>query len=107
MSDHIPKAGEALTIKDVEVILEAVGARKKNFPDEPAAMTIALVLMNIGDRYAKVSCVAGEWVGLKTDIPKSETNDIPKCPNGHVLTQDRGLSVGWVDPAWSQKLHGV
>lgn len=93
-----PKAGDGITVEDIEMILEAVKNRQENFKDEPAKMSFALVLFNIGDRFAPVSCVAGEWSGLKTDIPKSDNLDeLPKCPNGHVLIQGRGLKLGWLE----------
>ena len=89
----IPQAGNTLTIADVEQIAGAIKTRRKNFPDEPLEMTVALVLLNIGDRYAPVQCIEQEWTGLKQDIPKGE--GVPKCPNGHVMTQGPGLSLGW------------
>jgi hypothetical protein len=93
-----PKAGESLTPDDFDMILEAIGDRQKNFPNEPPVISMGLVFFNIGDRFAPVSCVAGEWSGLKQDIPKSDDpNDLPKCPGGHVLTQGRGLKLGWLE----------
>lgn len=95
---QIPKAGDQLTINDVEMILEALQLRNNNFPNEPGEMTLGIVLLNIGDRFAPVSCVAGEWEGIKQDIPKSENpEDLPMCPNGHVLTQGPGLKLGWIE----------
>lgn len=89
-----PKPGNSLTINDLEMILEAVQTRQRNFPSEPASMSFILVMMNIGDRFAPVTCVEGEWEGLKVDIPKG--TDIPQCPNGHVLIQGDGLCIGWI-----------
>lgn len=90
----IPQAGDPLTLQTLDMIIEAVEARKKNFPDEPSAMTLGLVLANIGDRFTPVRCVEGEWEALKKDIPKGA--GIPKCPNGHVLFQGKGLVLGWM-----------
>lgn len=93
----MPAAGKAVTIKDIEEILEAVEARQNNFPDEPRDMTFMLVMLNIGDRYASVTCINGEWVGKKKDIPKPlDESGIPKCPDGHPLTQGAGLKLGWI-----------
>lgn len=94
MSDYIPKAGDSITIKDVEEIVTAVVDRQQKFPGEPVGITIALVLMNIGDRYSPVECLEQEWTGIKKDVPKGE--GVPKCPNGHVLMQGPGLKLGWL-----------
>lgn len=91
----IPKAGDKFKMTDVEQIAGAIKTRQINFPDEPIELTAALVLLNIGDRYAAVSCINGEWNSLKQDIPKGDGVSIPKCPNGHVLTQGSGLVLGW------------
>lgn len=91
------EAGKALSIEDVEEILEAMEARHQNFPKEPFDMTLMLVLLNIGDRYSKVSCVDGEWSGQKKDVNRSSGEGIPQCPNGHSLVQDSGLKLGWLD----------
>lgn len=90
------EAGKVLTMDDVQEILDAVETRKRNFPDEPIEMTWALVLFNIGDRYASVSCINGEWKGIKKDIPRNTGMHIPVCPNGHPLTQGIGLQLGWL-----------
>lgn len=93
----MPKAGDVLKIEDIEEILEAVEMRQRNFPDEPRDMTFMLVMLNIGDRYAKVDCIKGEWVGqLKKDIPRRRDGGLPLCPNGHPLTQSGGLKLGWL-----------
>jgi hypothetical protein len=88
-----PKAGDKLSMEDVEQIAGAIKTRRENFPDEPFEMTVALVLYNIGDRYSPVECIEQEWTGVKQDIPRGE--GVPKCPNGHVLTQGLGLKLGW------------
>lgn len=90
-----PKVGSRLNMADVEQIGGAIKTRQENFPDEPLEMTVALVLLNIGDRYAPVTCIGGEWDGLKQDIPKGDGVSVPKCPNGHVMTQGLGLQLGW------------
>lgn len=103
-SPRIPKAGDRVNIHDLEEIWEAIEQRQKNFKDEPREISFAVVFFNIGDRYAPVSCVNGEWEGLKKDLVKPEkgkdlpdsASDLPRCPNGHVLTQGVGLQIGWM-----------
>jgi len=92
----MPEAGKPLSIEDASEIYEAIVKRKENFPDEPLHMTVVLVLLNIGDRYASVACMNEEhgWTGLKKDIPKGE--GLPTCPEGHVLMQRGGLTIGWL-----------
>lgn len=90
-----PKAGDPIDMEDFEMILEAVGARQKNFPNEPAALSMALVFFNIGDRFAHATCTNGEWIGLKQDIPKTD-GDVPTCPDGHPLMLGYGLKIGWI-----------
>lgn len=94
MNDHIPKAGDFVGVPDVENIVEAIVIRQEKFPEEPVGVTIALILMNIGDRYSPVECIEQEWTALKKDVPNGE--GVPKCPNGHVLTQGPGLKLGWL-----------
>lgn len=90
------EAGKPLSIKDAQEIFEAVKTRQKNFPDEDLGMTLTLILLNIGDRYATATCIDAKhgWTGLKKDIPRGE--GIPKCPEGHVLTQTTGFTLGWM-----------
>ena len=88
--------GKPLAPEDVEMILEAVDQRSQNFPDEPRDITFLLVLLNIGERYRSVSCVAGEWVGKKSDISNKTADGTPLCPNGHLLEQGAGVTLGWI-----------
>lgn len=90
----MPAAGKKVTIEDIEEILDAVKTRGENFPEEPEDMTWMLVLINIGNRYASVACIEGEWVGKKKDIPPG--TGVPTCPNGHPLIQSAGLHLGWL-----------
>lgn len=92
---RVPEAGDFLSTEDVEMIFEAVRVRQTNF-DEPAGLSILVVMLNIGDRFAPVECIEQEWQGLKKDIPVPEDGGIPKCPNGHALTQGPGLRLGWL-----------
>lgn len=93
---HIPKIGDAIKTDDIQMILDAVGKRKKNFPDEPAAISFMVVMFNIGDRFSPVECIEGEWKDIKFNARKNH-NDLPVCPNGHPLTQGLGLRLGWVE----------
>lgn len=93
MSDT-PKPGDPISMEDVEMIMDAIGKRRQNFPDESVAITFALVLKNIGDRFTPVECIEQEWKGIKFELPKGE--GVPTCPNGHPLMQDRGITLGWV-----------
>lgn len=89
-----PQVGAELTTKDLEIILEAIQARKKNFPEEPASMAFVLVMANIGYRFARITCEGGEWEGLKSDI--SPGVDSPTCPDGHALLKGPALKIGWI-----------
>lgn len=93
--DHIPKAGDLFTKEDFDILVKALQKRMENFPEENFVLTLGLVLFNIGDRYAPVTCIEQEWKGLKRDIPPGE--GIPKCPNGHPLIQGNPLRLGWME----------
>lgn len=90
---RVPKVGDTLNTDDFEMIMEAVEQRQKNF-DEPPVLSMALVFGNIGQRFAPVICLEGEWEGVKQDVPKGEGD--PKCPNGHPLRAGPPLKLGWV-----------
>lgn len=102
--DRIPKAGESITTEDFDMILEAIGKRHQNFPNEPPVLSMAIVMMNIGDRFAPVACVEGEWKGHKKDLYGGV--DVPKCPNGHAVIQGVGLKIGWIGPL-EKEIHNV
>ena len=90
----IPEVGTALDFDELDMIASAIMNRQERAPAEPIEVSIALVLANIGSRYAPVQCAEQEWTGLKADIPPGD--GIPKCPNGHVLYEGYGLKLGWV-----------
>lgn len=94
--DGAPNIGTPLTLDDCEIIFEAFEARQRNWPDEPLIMSLALVLINIGDRYASVRCTGGEWEGLLKDVPKKKGSNTPTCPVGHSLVKKQSLKLGWV-----------
>ena len=90
-----PKPGTPLRMSDFTDILQALNVRNQRFPDEAPGDSLGVVLFNIGDQYTPVHCVAGEWRGLKQDLPPGR--GIPTCPNGHVLLEQRGVKLGWVE----------
>lgn len=92
--ERVPKPGDHLSTADVEMIVEAIEQRQKNFPDEPAIMTFTLVLLNIGNRFSPLTCIEEEWTGLKSDLPPFEGT--PKCPNGHPVNKGPALKLVWV-----------
>lgn len=94
--EDIPKSGDVLSVQDIEMIAEAVLERQENFRDEPVDVSLCVVLSNIGDRFAQVSCINGEWTGVKFKANLRIVSDIPRCPNGHVLYQTEGLQLGWI-----------
>lgn len=93
MSD-IPKAGDRFTQEHLELIFEAIKKRQKNFPDEPAVMSMSLVMQNIGDRYSEVTCTEGEWSSVKAAV--IPTDGPPLCPNGHEVVILNTVCLGWV-----------
>lgn len=92
--DDIPKPGDPLRLRDVERILEALAVRQDK-AEETLPFSLGVVLFNLGDCFTPITCVNGEWSGVKDDIPKS--GFIPKCPNGHVMTEGKGVKLGWVE----------
>lgn len=84
---------QPLTIDDLAEMTEIVQMRLDRGEDLQTA--IGVVLFNYGDRFATAACVAGEWTGQKHELPR--TAGIPKCPNGHVLTQGPGKVLAFVD----------
>lgn len=101
---RVPEDGDALNLEDAQMIIEAFIKRRENFPAEPSNMTLALILLNIGDRFATVTCIEEEWTSLVQDIPKG--TGVPKCPNGHVLTKGPGMHLAWMsDPSEEEVLE--
>lgn len=82
---------QPLTIEsaaDLAYTIEARMARGDDLID-----AVLTVLLNAGDRFAVVQCVAGEWSGTKAELEPGP--GIPKCPNGHVLTQGPAPRLGY------------
>lgn len=89
--------GQEVTFEDAQEILEAIQTRQKNFPGEPNEVTLAVVLMGIGNRYTSVNCIEGEWVGKKRDIGHEDADGVPTCPNGHHLVESGArVTLGWM-----------
>lgn len=93
--EEIPKPGDALNLLQVQMIAEGLAVRAQKFPEEDIFVSLSIVLFNLGEQYVTLTCVAGEWSGRRADIPESE--GLPKCPNGHVLTQEIPLRLGWIE----------
>jgi hypothetical protein len=93
--EAVPAVGSLLNLDQVADILESINHRKHSFPDESFNTSLAVVLLNFGDRFKRVQCVGGEWTGLKGDLPKAQ--GVPKCPDGHVCFEGPGLRLGWVN----------
>ena len=72
-----------LSIEDVNEIHEKV-MRLVDERGMKLEMALGFTLMNFGDKYVKVRCIKNEWTGTKADLT-GNPQDIPKCPNGHVL----------------------
>lgn len=79
MTEPVP-----LTIPDVELIAERIKERQVRFNEDFVA-SVGIVLLNFGDRYVTVTCVNGEWSGVKGDLTPRE--GIPRCPDGHPLVE--------------------
>lgn len=86
-------AGTPLTIQQATEIHEAYQFRRSTF-DESSEMSMAVVLLNYGARFAPVSCIAGEWAGTKEQLQPS--HGVPVCPNGHVLIEGPGMKLGLI-----------
>ena len=92
---QIPSEGDPFTIADLEMVFNLVKKRRENFPTEDPKMSFGVVLFNLGDRYSPVTCVNGEWSGIKQDLIGG--SGVPQCPNGHVCMQGPGLKLGWIN----------
>ena len=91
-----PEPGFPLKIEEAELMYQELEQRMENFPDESLHDSFMVVILNTGDRYTPVTCIGGEWTGLKGDISGSAP-DVPTCPEGHPLTEGFGYSLGWVN----------
>lgn len=98
----VPQNGRFLTSDDIAMIYEAWAKQQQNFPHKPPVQSLVEVIMNIGNRWAPIVCVRGEWRGIIGDLKDiNEEGRQPVCPNGHGLTRGPGLRL-----SWSQKDYG-
>lgn len=85
-----------LTVAEVQEIADRITRRQQRFTNEDFTMSVGVVLMNFGDRYVRVDCIAGEWSGTKSDLARRD--GIPLCPNGHPLLEvSEAPRLGWID----------
>lgn len=92
-----PNPGDPLRLEQIDVIVEAIRLRQHRQPLETTDQSIAVILLNAGERYNLVKCLNGEWSGMKGEIPLPAENTPPKCPNGHVLLEYLGVRLGWIE----------
>jgi len=78
------KVIRVLNTSDIENIKQKIDYRQAAF-GEDFLLSLGVVLMNYGDKYVKVVCVAGEWSGTKKNLVPRD--GIPLCPNGHPLIE--------------------
>jgi hypothetical protein len=95
-----PQPGMFLRESDMEMIYEAYALHQERFPETKPVLSMAFVLMNIGDRYSPVECVEGEWKAMRKDVPKRKNPEDPfLCPDGHeIVKTGDGLKLGWIRP---------
>ncbi len=86
-----------LTREQANHLAELIVYRQETFPGETLHWSVMVALLNAGDEFTSVSCVAGEWTGTKGDLPPGA--GLPRCPNGHVLTESSigRKQLGYVD----------
>jgi hypothetical protein len=98
----VPQNGRFLTSKDIGMIYEAWQEHLTKFPQTPPDVSLKYIMMNIGNQWAPIVCVRGEWRGTILDVKEiKEDGRQPVCPNGHGLTRGPGLRL-----SWSQKDYG-
>lgn len=76
----------ALTVDQAFDIAAKIAYRQANFPDEALDFSVVTVLVNYGDALTPVSCVRGEWDGIKAELV-GPPGALPLCPNGHPLLE--------------------
>ena len=87
MSDPI-----VLTLDMADEISDIVELRQEHFDSEPLDVSVKVVVLNYDGGRTQVACIAGEWQGTKGDVRSWHQGDeVPHCPNGHVLTQSSTL----------------
>lgn len=90
-----PNPGDPLSVEQIEALIEVIRLRQFRNRAESTPDSIRVALATAGERYKLVRCINGEFTGMKGELPVSQ--GVPRCPNGHVLLEDLGLRLGWVD----------
>lgn len=90
------KNENGISMKQAHQIADAISIRQEKFKEDLHS-SLMVVLLNCGDQFTRVTCLHGEWSGIKADLPA--TSYIPTCPNGHVLLEAKEgrKQLGWVD----------
>lgn len=84
-----------LTVDDARDLASRYLARRARWTEEDAETAFLVVVLNYGDHLTGVSCVGGEWTGIKGDL--TPRDGIPLCPNGHpLLEQSTRMRLGLV-----------
>lgn len=94
-----PNPGEPFTMDQFQEIMELVKKRQEKFSSwEPPIVSMAFILLNIGEVYSRVKCIDEncKWGGLKQDV-KIVDDNIPCCPSGHAVIIDKHIKLGWVE----------
>lgn len=86
----------ALSVHQANDIFERIAARRERFADEDEHTSFMVVLLNYGDHLTAVSCIGGEWSGVKADL--TPRDGVPLCPFGHPLMESNARQrLGLVD----------
>lgn len=98
----VPRNGKFLTSKEIEVLFKEWKLHMQKFPNTTEVDAFKWILMNLGNQWAPIICEKREWHGTVFDLREiDQQGDVPKCPNGHILTRGPGLRL-----SWSQKDYG-
>lgn len=72
-----------LTIADAQDIFAAYQYRQEHFAED-CETSMLVVLLNHGAHLTPVSCIAGEWSGVKGDLtPRTRRPHVPERPRLH------------------------
>lgn len=85
--DNVVKMVKTIGVEEINDIVKKIEYRQNAF-GEDISISIAVVLMNLGDGYIKVKCVNGEFEGYKSELPRKDEEApfrVPQCPNYHVV----------------------
>lgn len=84
--DSERSVSKALTVDQARDMAIRYFNRRGLFEEEDKITSFLVVVLNYGDHLTEVSCIAGEWNGMKGDLQSRE--GIPLCPNGHPLLEN-------------------